>query len=98
MLQNYFVYILASPSRTLYIGVTNDLHRRLFEHKTKRTPGFTSQYNITRLVHFEVTPDVRSAIAREKEIKAWRREKKNKLIEAENPHWRDLSKDWAGGA
>ena len=91
---NYFVYILASPSRTLYVGVTNDLQRRLFEHKNKLARGFASQYNITRLVYLEATLNIRSPITREKEIKAWRREKKNALIEAANPNWRDLSKDW----
>jgi putative endonuclease len=96
-MRTYYVYLMASRSRTLYVGVTNDLQRRVFEHKTKRVPGFTSKYNITRLVHFEMTSDVRAALAREKQIKAWRREKKVTLIEAENPGWRDLSEDWEGG-
>jgi putative endonuclease len=92
-LQNYYVYILTNNSRTLYTGVTNDLERRIYEHKKKLVPGFTLQYNISRLVFFEVTPDVRSAIAREKQIKNWTRRKKIALIEKTNPHWMDLSVD-----
>ncbi len=74
MPRTYYVYLLASLSRTLYVGVTNDLKRRVFEHKAKRTPGFTSKYDINRLVHVEATADVRAALALEKQIKAWRRE------------------------
>ena len=96
MPRTYYVYLMANASRTLYVGVTNNLQRRVFEHKTKRIPGFTSKYNLTRLVYYEATRDVRAALAREKQIKAWRREKKLELIEAENPGWRDLSDDWAG--
>ena len=87
----YYVYILASRSRNLYIGVTGDLDRRIFEHKNKLVRGFTSQYNIHRLVYYEVYGNVTSAIAREKELKGWRREKKIMLIERENPTWDDLS-------
>jgi putative endonuclease len=87
----YYVYILASRSRNLYIGVTGDLDRRIFEHTNKLVRGFTSQYNIHRLVYYEVYGDVASAIAREKELKGWRREKKIVLIERENPTWDDLS-------
>jgi putative endonuclease len=90
----YYVYIMASKSRTLYTGVTNNLERRVYEHKHKLMPGFTAKYNITRLVHYEVTNDIRDAIAREKQIKGWLRAKKIALIEAENPNWRDLSEDW----
>jgi len=90
----YFVYILASRSRRLYVGVTNDLERRLFEHKNKLADGFTKQYHIDRLVHFEETADVMSAIEREKQIKGWLREKKVALIESENPTWEDLSEAW----
>jgi putative endonuclease len=86
------VYILASRSRNLYTGVTNNLERRLIEHRDGLVPGFTSQYKIFRLVHFEVFNDIRNAIAREKEIKGWRREKKLWLIERDNPTWEDLSK------
>jgi putative endonuclease len=90
----YFVYILASKSRKLYVGVTNDLERRLFEHKQGLADGFTKQYRIDRLVHFEETPDVMPAIEREKQIKGWLREKKIALIESENPTWEDLSEAW----
>jgi putative endonuclease len=90
----FFVYILASKSRTLYIGVTNDLMRRVLEGKRKMIPGFTSRYNINRLVHFEETMDIESAIAREKQLKSWLRKKKIDLIESTNPDWKDLSEDW----
>jgi len=90
----YFVYILTNRSGTLYTGVTNDLLRRVLEHKQKRVPGFTARYKIDRLVYFEQTPDVRAAIAREKQIKGWLRSKKVALIESINPEWRDLSSEW----
>ena len=90
----YYIYILTNRSGTLYVGVTNDLERRIYEHKNKLLPGFTSKYNVTRLAHFEETSDVESAIAREKQIKGWRREKKVALIESSNPQWRDLSLEW----
>ena len=90
----YFVYILASQSRVLYVGVTNNLERRVHEHKTKRIPGFTADYNVSRLVHFEEFGDIRDAIAREKQIKSWRREKKVALIEKENLAWNDLAANW----
>jgi putative endonuclease len=86
----YWIYILASRSRTLYTGVTNDLERRLIEHRDGLVPGFTARYRIFRLVHFEEFGDIRTAIAREKEIKAWRREKRVWLIERDNPTWEDL--------
>ena len=98
MPRQYYVYLMASHSRTLYVGMTNDLRRRVYEHKAKLIKGFTRKYNITRLVHFEATSEVRSALAREKEIKAWRREKKVALIEAGNPAWRDLSEAWERGS
>jgi len=78
----------------MYIGVTNNLERRVYEHKTKMVPGFTEKYNVDKLVYFEETSDVRAAIAREKEIKKWRREKKNNLVVAVNPEWKDLSEGW----
>jgi len=78
----------------MYVGVTNNLVRRVHEHKTKMVPGFTEKYNVNKLVYFEETSDVRAAIAREKEIKKWRREKKNNLVIADNPEWRDLSDGW----
>ena len=94
---SYFVYILASRSRTLYIGVTNDLERRLAEHRGGLVPGFTSRYRVFRLVHFEAFADVRWAVAREKEIKGWRREKKIWLIERHNRTWEELAKHLAAG-
>ena len=93
-MRTYHVYILASRSRTLYTEVTNDLMRRVFEHKTHIVAGFTDRYRIDRLVHFEDTSDINAAIAREKQIKAWRREKKLRLIESDNPTWQDLSAGW----
>ena len=88
----YYIYILSSPSGTLYTGVTNNIERRIFEHQHKLVPGFTQKYNCTSLVHFEEYSWIQEAIAREKEIKAWRREKKEKLIRITNPKWYDLSK------
>ncbi|HSN77225.1 MAG TPA: GIY-YIG nuclease family protein [Anaerolineae bacterium] len=93
-MRQFYVYIMTNHSRTLYTGMTNDLPRRVAEHKQKQIPGFTATYNITRLVYYEETPDVRSAIAREKQIKGWLRAKKVALIEAANPQWRDLSAEW----
>ena len=91
---SYFTYIMASRSHTLYIGVSGNLHKRVFEHKWKERDGFTSRYNCDRLVWFESYQDVTKAIAREKQLKGWRREKKIALIEATNPAWVDLSRDW----
>ena len=85
------VYIMASASRVLYIGVTGDLLRRVREHKDRKVPGFTARYNVTELVYFEAFGDVRLAIAREKQLKGWLRSKKIALIESFNPHWKDLS-------
>ena len=93
-MRQYYVYLLASDSGTLYIGVTNDLKRRLWEHKLGRHPGFTQHYRINKLVYFETTGDVRSAIAREKQLKSWSRAGKIRLIEKHNPDWRDLSLNW----
>ncbi|MEW6083421.1 MAG: GIY-YIG nuclease family protein [Chloroflexota bacterium] len=93
-MKSYFVYIMTNKSRTLYTGVTNDLERRVYEHKNKLVAGFTSRYNITKLVYYEETNDVSVALAREKQIKGWLRAKKVALIEAENPEWRDLSLEW----
>ena len=94
MSRTYYVYILASKSRRLYIGVSNNLERRLWEHKHKVVEGFTKQYNIDRLVYFEETSDIRAALEREKQLKAWRRDKKIALIETVNPSWNDLSGQW----
>jgi putative endonuclease len=91
-----YVYIMASRSRTLYTGVTNDLERRVAEHKRHLTPGFTSRYRFERLVYFETWRRIRDAIHREKQIKAWRRSKKIALIESMNVTWSDLSEDWYG--
>lgn len=90
----YFTYIMASRSHTLYVGITGDLHRRVFEHKWREHDGFTARYNCDRLVWFERYQDVNEAIGREKELKGWRRAKKITLIEAANPAWVDLSRDW----
>ena len=90
----YFTYIVASRSRTLYIGVTSDLRRRVFEHKLKLREGLTSRYNCSRLVWFEQSNDVSVAIQREKELKGWLRSKNIALIQASNPTWEDLSADW----
>ena len=88
---NYYVYILASrKDGAIYVGVTNDLVRRIYEHRAKAVPGFTSKYNITRLVWFEIYDDPISAISREKEIKKWKRAWKTQLIEAQNSEWDDL--------
>ena len=92
--RTYFVYIIASASRVIYTGVTNDLQRRVWEHKTKQFLGFTHRYNCNRLVHFEEFDQVEDAIAREKEIKGWLRKKKVALIEKSNGTWRDLSWGW----
>jgi putative endonuclease len=93
-MKRYYVYIMTNRSRTLYTGMTNDLRRRVWQHKQKRIEGFTKRYNITQLVFYEETPDVHAAIAREKQIKGWVRRKKIALIEESNPEWNDLSKDW----
>ena len=87
----YWVYIMASRSRVLYTGVTNDLGRRAKEHKQGLVAGFTQQYRITRLVYFEEFSDIRAAIAREKQVKGWVRSRKIKLIEERNPTWDDLA-------
>jgi putative endonuclease len=94
-MKQYYVYIMTNKSRTLYTGVTNHLERRVAEHKEKIVPGFTSKYNITKLIYFEITEDVYAALTREKQIKGWLREKKIALIESVNPQWRDLSLGWS---
>ncbi len=92
--RTYFVYILTNPSHTvLYIGVTNNLARRLFEHKQKVVKGFTEKYNCTELIYYERTSQVISAIEREKQLKRWSRKKKENLIKTMNPEWKDLSMD-----
>jgi putative endonuclease len=93
-MNEYYVYIMTSESGVLYTGVTNDLARRVFEHKKKMIKGFTSRYKVSQLVYFESTPDIGVAIAREKQIKGWRRIRKVQLINSVNPEWRDLSLDF----
>ena len=88
--KQYYVYILTNKSNTLYTGITNDLYRRLYEHKNKLTPGFTKKYNIDKLIYYEVFDDPESAIQREKEIKSWTRKKKLELIKKINPNFEEL--------
>ena len=91
----YYVYILTNWNHhVMYIGVTNNLERRLYEHKNELVAGFSRKYHTHSLVYFETTPDVRAALEREKQLKKWSREKKNQLVEAENPPWEDLSSRW----
>ncbi|HEY4215723.1 MAG TPA: GIY-YIG nuclease family protein [Gemmatimonadaceae bacterium] len=92
--REYYVYILSSPSRALYTGVTNDLVKRLWQHRNGRGSTFAARYNVSLLVYFETTTDIYSAITREKQLKGWRREKKIRLIEQQNPDWHDLAIDW----
>lgn len=95
---NYYVYILASATNyTVYIGVTSDLIRRVYEHREHLDPdSFTSKYGVHKLVYFEQTNDVKSALEREKQLKGWRRSKKNALIETMNPEWKDLYPELLG--
>ncbi len=94
-MKEYYVYILCNKRNgVLYIGITNDLKRRVHEHKVKMIPGFTKKYNCDRLVYFEGTPDVSTAIQREKQLKGWLRSRKVRLIESRNPEWHDLSENW----
>ena len=90
-MKEYYVYIATNHNKTLYIGVTNNLERRMYEHKHKLTPGFTSKYNIDKLVYFEQTPDINTAITREKYLKGKKRDYKLDLIEKSNPTWSDLT-------
>ena len=91
----YYVYILTNQYNTVvYTGVTNNLERRLYEHRNHLVDGFTKRYNLNKLIYFETTSDVRSAIEREKQIKGWTRAKKNALIESVNPKWNDISQEW----
>ena len=91
----YYVYLLTNwNNNVMYVGVTNDLQRRVYEHKEKMVKGFTKKYNVNKLVYYEQTTDIAAALNREKEIKKWRRNKKNILVESTNPSWRDLSEDF----
>lgn len=93
-MKNYYVYIMSSKSGVLYVGMTNDIKKRVYQHKKRQTPGFTAKYNVKYLVYVETVSDPLSAISREKQIKKWRREKKIAIINSMNPDWKDLSEDW----
>jgi putative endonuclease len=88
--KSYYVYIIASSSGTLYIGITNNLMRRIYEHKNGLIEGFSKKYSCHKLIYYEIYGDVNLAIAREKQLKGWRREKKENIIKKFNPHWKDL--------
>jgi len=91
----YYVYILSNwNNQVIYTGITNNLERRLYEHKNQLIDGFTKKYNVDKLVYFEQTTDIKNALEREKQIKGLRREKKNNLINTINPDWNDLSDSW----
>ena len=94
MARCYYVYFMSNQSKMLYVGVTNDLQGRAAQHKKKLIPGFTSRYNLFKLVYWEQFADIRDAIAREKQIKGWLRSRKVALIKEQNPHWNDLAEDW----
>ncbi len=93
-MKNCYVYILSNRSKTLYIGVTGDLQRRIYEHRQKLIDGFTKKYNLTSLVYFETFNNMQGAIQKEKQLKNWHREWKTNLIESTNPGWKDLSEDF----
>jgi putative endonuclease len=93
-----YIYVLASRSRNLYVGVTNNLTRRIIEHRSGTISGFTRRYRVYRLVHVETFGDIKAAIGREKQIKSWRREKKVALIQSRNPMWTDLAEQWTAKA
>jgi putative endonuclease len=93
--KTYYIYLLTNwNNKVMYVGVTSDLECRVYEHKNKLVEGFTEKYNVNKLVYFETTNDVMAAIEREKQIKKWRREKKNQLVVEMNPEWKDLSLEW----
>lgn len=92
-MKSYYIYILASKTGTLYIGVTNNLERRIYEHKHKLIPGFTEKYNINRLMYYQEFDDIEQAIEMEKKVKGWRRQKKTNLIKTINPDIRDLAEE-----
>ncbi len=94
MRKTYYVYILSNVSKMLYIGVTNNLEQRVYQHKKKLNKGFTQKYNLHQLVYYEETDDIGRAIEREKSLKGWKRYKKVALIESVNPGWKDLAEDW----
>ena len=95
--KTYYVYIMASKKNgTLYIGVTSDLVKRVYEHKNELIDGFTKKYNVHDLLHYEVTYDIGAALLREKQLRKWKREWKMNLIEKENPGWKDLAAEYYG--
>ncbi len=94
--RKYYIYLLTNwNNKVMYVGITNNLERRIYEHKNKLVKGFTEKYNVNKLIYFEEARDAIVAIAREKEVKKWRREKKNLLVNRVNPTWRDLSEDFS---
>ena len=93
-MKTYYLYIMASKTGTLYVGFTSDIKPRVYQHKNHSLPGFTNKYNVERLLYIETFGDAFSGIQREKQVKAWRREKKVRLIDSANPRWDDLSADW----
>ena len=93
-MKSYYVYILSNSSKTLYIGVTNNLERRMYEHKNGIMEGFSKRYGLTKLVYAEFYKYVNDAIKRERQLKKWNRDWKIELIEKENPNWIDISNDW----
>ena len=95
-MRTFYVYIMASASRILYTGVTSNLESRVLQHRRKRLQGFTARYNVNRLVYYETFRDIRTAIAREKQVKGWVRKRKMGLIESANRDWKDLSDGWHG--
>ena len=93
-MRTFFVYIMANEARTVYVGVTNDLERRVWEHRNGSKPGFTKRHGLKKLVYVEDFESPIDAIQREKQLKSWRRSKKVELIHEQNPHWNDLARDW----
>jgi putative endonuclease len=93
-MRTFWVYMMANQAKGLYTGITSNLLRRVFQHRHRQVPGFTTRYNMIHLVYCEGTTDVRSALAREKQIKRWSRKKKVALVTQANPEWRDLAADW----
>ena len=90
-MKQYFVYMLTNKTNSvLYIGITNDIIRRMYEHKNKLVPGFTAKYNLNKLVYYEIFDNSKAAIIREKELKGWKREKKNDLVESKNLEWNEI--------
>ena len=95
MMKEYYVYFLTNwNNKVMYIGVTGDLRRRLYEHQNELADGLTKQYHVHKLVYYEQTTDVHAALEREKQLKKWNRAKKNRLVETVNPEWNDISADW----